>query len=110
MHVRHTVFHPFTRKGNESVAPLGMTYFVALSSFWAFVAFFLAFFVFAIPNLYFALRPALPRLVVDVSAGPRRSAPPTGRSQGSPLQAYFLAVHFRVNPSPEALIPSVQTR
>ena len=59
----------FRSLGLENVYLLRFT-----ASFWAFVAFFLAFFVFAIPNLYFALRPALPRLVVDVSAGPRRSA------------------------------------
>ena len=35
------------------------------AGFWAFVAFFLVFFVFAVPNLYFALRPQVPRVVVD---------------------------------------------
>ena len=60
----------FRSLGLENVYLLRFT-----ASFWAFVAFLLAFFVFAIPNLYFALRPALPRLVVDVvAAGPRRSA------------------------------------
>jgi len=35
------------------------------AGFWAFVAFFLIFFVVAIPNLYLALRPQVPRVVVD---------------------------------------------
>ena len=38
------------------------------AAFWAFATFFLLFFVLAIPNLYFALRPQMPRVVVDASA------------------------------------------
>ena len=34
------------------------------AAFWAFAAFFLIFFVLALPNLYFALRPQVPRVVV----------------------------------------------
>ena len=43
------------------------------AGFWAFMAFFLIFFVFAVPNLYLALRPQVPRVVVD-AARPRSSA------------------------------------
>ncbi|MEP6694482.1 MAG: UPF0182 family protein [Chloroflexota bacterium] len=43
------------------------------AGFWAFVAFFLIFFVIAIPNLYLALRPQVPRVVVDAER-PRSSA------------------------------------
>src|SRR5438093_1145309 len=35
------------------------------AGFWAFIAFLLIFFVLAVPNLYFALRPQVPRVVVD---------------------------------------------
>ena len=35
------------------------------AGFWAFIAFFGIFFVFAVPNLYLALRPQVPRVVVD---------------------------------------------
>ena len=42
------------------------------ASFYAFIAFFLVFFLLALPNLYFALRPRVPRLVVDPDA--RRAA------------------------------------
>ncbi|HUQ41111.1 MAG TPA: UPF0182 family protein, partial [Candidatus Limnocylindrales bacterium] len=41
------------------------------ASFWAFLAFFLLFFVIALPNLYLVLRPQVPRVVVD----PQRSRP-----------------------------------
>ena len=43
------------------------------AGFWAFVAFFLIFFVVAVPNLYLALRPQVPRVVVDAER-PRSSA------------------------------------
>ncbi len=43
------------------------------AGFWAFVAFFLIFFALAIPNLYLALRPQVPRVVVDTER-PRPSA------------------------------------
>ena len=43
------------------------------AGFWAFVAFFLLFFVLAVPNLYFALRPQVPRVVVEAGR-PRSSA------------------------------------
>jgi uncharacterized membrane protein (UPF0182 family) len=43
------------------------------AGFWAFVAFFLIFFVIAIPNLYLALRPQVPRVVIDAER-PRSSA------------------------------------
>ncbi len=43
------------------------------AGFWAFVAFFLIFFVVAVPNLYLALRPQVPRVVVDAER-PRASA------------------------------------
>src|SRR5438067_958196 len=36
------------------------------AGFWAFLAFTLTFFVVAVPNVYFALRPQVPRVVVDV--------------------------------------------
>jgi uncharacterized membrane protein (UPF0182 family) len=35
------------------------------AGFWAFVAFFLIFFALALPNLYLALRPQVPRVVVE---------------------------------------------
>lgn len=59
----------FRSLGLESVYLLRFT-----ASFWAFLAFFLAFFAFAVPNLYAALRPAVPRLVVDVAAPRPRGA------------------------------------
>ena len=43
------------------------------AGFWAFVAFFLIFLVLALPNLYLALRPQVPRVVVDAER-PRSSA------------------------------------
>jgi uncharacterized membrane protein (UPF0182 family) len=43
------------------------------AGFWAFLAFSLIFFVLAAPNLYFALRPQVPRVVVDAQR-PRSSA------------------------------------
>ncbi|MGH2491405.1 MAG: UPF0182 family protein, partial [Candidatus Limnocylindria bacterium] len=43
------------------------------AGFWAFVAFFLIFFALAVPNLYLALRPQVPRVVVDTER-PRPSA------------------------------------
>jgi uncharacterized membrane protein (UPF0182 family) len=43
------------------------------AGFWAFVVFFLIFFVVAVPNLYLALRPQVPRVVVDAER-PRSSA------------------------------------
>jgi uncharacterized membrane protein (UPF0182 family) len=43
------------------------------AAFWAFVAFFLIFFALAVPNLYLALRPQVPRVVVDTER-PRPSA------------------------------------
>jgi len=43
------------------------------AGFWAFIAFTLIFFVLAVPNLYLALRPHVPRVVVDVQR-PRASA------------------------------------
>src|SRR6266850_293514 len=43
------------------------------AGFWAFIAFTLIFFVLAVPNLYLALRPQVPRVVVDVQR-PRASA------------------------------------
>jgi uncharacterized protein len=43
------------------------------AGFWAFVVFFLIFFALAIPNLYLALRPQVPRVVVDTER-PRPSA------------------------------------
>jgi len=42
------------------------------AGFWAFVVFLIAFFFIALPNLYFALRPQVPRIVVDTDA-PRRA-------------------------------------
>src|SRR5689334_15556722 len=39
------------------------------AGFWAFLAFLLLFFVLAVPNLYFALRPQVPRVVVDAQRG-----------------------------------------
>ena len=42
------------------------------AGFWAFVVFLLAFFFLALPNLYFALRPQVTRIVVDSDA-PRRT-------------------------------------
>ena len=43
------------------------------AAFWAFVAFFLIFFALALPNLYLALRPQVPRVVIDARQ-PRASA------------------------------------
>src|SRR5713101_667092 len=43
------------------------------AGFWAFIAFLGVFFVLAVPNLYLALRPQVPRVVVDASR-PRSSA------------------------------------
>src|SRR5574341_545822 len=57
----------FRSLGLESVYLVRYT-----AGFWAFVAFFLAFFVFAAINLYFALRPRARRAVVE------SSGPPTG--------------------------------
>ncbi len=42
------------------------------AGFWAFMVFLIAFFLIALPNLYFALRPQVPRIVVDTDA-PRRA-------------------------------------
>jgi uncharacterized protein len=42
------------------------------AGFWAFLMFLIAFFLIAVPNLYFALRPQVPRIVVDTEA-PRRT-------------------------------------
>ena len=42
------------------------------AGFWAFVVFLIAFFLIALPNLYFVLRPQVPRIVVDPDA-PRRA-------------------------------------
>jgi len=42
------------------------------AGFYAFLVFLIAFFLLALPNLYFALRPQVPRIVVDASA-PRRT-------------------------------------
>ncbi|HET8568203.1 MAG TPA: UPF0182 family protein [Candidatus Limnocylindria bacterium] len=44
------------------------------AAFAAFAVFFLAFFLFAIPNLYLALRPQVPRVVIDAEA-PRPASP-----------------------------------
>src|SRR4051812_31483876 len=38
------------------------------ASFWAFIAFFLLFFLLALPNLYLALRPQVPRVVIEARA------------------------------------------
>ena len=43
------------------------------AGFWAFIVFLLLFFFLALPNLYLALRPQVPRVVVDASR-PRPSA------------------------------------
>ena len=43
------------------------------AGFWAFVAFLLLFFVLAVPNLYLALRPQVPRVVIEAGR-PRPSA------------------------------------
>jgi uncharacterized membrane protein (UPF0182 family) len=43
------------------------------AGFWAFLVFLLAFFFLALPNLYFALRPQVPRLVVESSPTRRRA-------------------------------------
>ncbi|HET7700070.1 MAG TPA: UPF0182 family protein [Candidatus Limnocylindria bacterium] len=40
------------------------------AGFWAFVVFMLAFFALALPNLYLALRPQMPRVVVDAKRAP----------------------------------------
>jgi hypothetical protein len=55
----------FRSLGLESVYLVRYT-----AGFWAFVAFFLAFFVFATINLYFALRPRLRRVVVEEGGRP----------------------------------------
>ncbi|HTJ59775.1 MAG TPA: UPF0182 family protein [Candidatus Saccharimonadales bacterium] len=44
------------------------------AGFWAFIVFLIAFFLIALPNLYFALRPQVPRLVVDSDARKRTGA------------------------------------
>jgi len=44
------------------------------AGFWAFFVFLIVFFVFALPNLYFALRPQVTRLVVDADAKRRTGA------------------------------------
>jgi uncharacterized membrane protein (UPF0182 family) len=84
------------------------------ASFWAFVAFFLLFFVIALPNLYLALRPQVPRVVVEAQrvrpsalAGTLRSMwllliPAVffglaGSGQWDPLLRWLNAVPFGVN-------------
>jgi uncharacterized membrane protein (UPF0182 family) len=42
------------------------------AGFYAFVMFFLGFFLFALPNLYFALRPQMTRVIVDAASTRRR--------------------------------------
>ena len=44
------------------------------AGFWAFLVFLIAFFLIALPNLYFALRPQVPRLVVDSDVRKRTGA------------------------------------
>jgi uncharacterized membrane protein (UPF0182 family) len=44
------------------------------AGFWAFLVFLIAFFLIALPNLYVALRPQVPRLVVDADAPKRAGA------------------------------------
>ncbi len=44
------------------------------AGFYAFLLFLVAFFVLALPNLYFALRPQVPRIVVDAAAQRRTGA------------------------------------
>ena len=44
------------------------------AGFWAFAFFLIAFFLIALPNLYFALRPQVPRIVVDTEARRRTGA------------------------------------
>ncbi|HEX9496443.1 MAG TPA: UPF0182 family protein, partial [Candidatus Limnocylindria bacterium] len=44
------------------------------AGFWAFLVFLIAFFFIALPNLYFALRPQVPRLVVDADTKRRTGA------------------------------------
>jgi uncharacterized membrane protein (UPF0182 family) len=44
------------------------------AGFWAFLVFLIAFFLIALPNLYVALRPQVPRLVVDTDAPKRAGA------------------------------------
>jgi uncharacterized protein len=44
------------------------------AGFWAFLVFLIAFFLIALPNLYFALRPQVPRIVVDADAPKRTGA------------------------------------
>src|SRR5258708_19691809 len=44
------------------------------AGFWAFIVFLLAFFFLALPNLYFALRPQVPRLVVETTPARRTGA------------------------------------
>ncbi|MGH2498828.1 MAG: UPF0182 family protein [Candidatus Limnocylindria bacterium] len=49
------------------------------AAFAAFVVFFLAFFLLAVPNLYFALRPQVPRVVVDAERPRARPLATTAR-------------------------------
>ena len=44
------------------------------AGFWAFIVFLIAFFLIALPNLYVALRPQVPRIVVDTDAPKRAGA------------------------------------
>ena len=44
------------------------------AGFYAFLLFLVAFFLLALPNLYFALRPQVPRIVVDAAAQRRTGA------------------------------------
>jgi len=44
------------------------------AGFWAFIVFLIAFYLIALPNLYFALRPQVPRLVVDSDVRKRTGA------------------------------------
>src|SRR5919201_1665381 len=84
------------------------------AGFWAFVAFMLLFFVLALPNLYFALRPQVPRVVVDVDRRRGSALAGTARlmwlllipafffglagsSQWDPLLRWLNAVPFGVN-------------
>ncbi|HEY3218758.1 MAG TPA: UPF0182 family protein [Candidatus Limnocylindria bacterium] len=84
------------------------------AGFWAFLAFLGIFFVLALPNLYFALRPQVPRVVVDAQR-PRSSALAgtlrlmwlllvpafffglAGGAQWDPLLRWLNAVPFGVN-------------
>lgn len=71
----------FRSLGYEDVFLLRYT-----AAFWAFLAFFLLFFALAVPNLYFALRPRVARLVVDVDRPP----PPPAISQTLALLPFLL--------------------